>query len=1483
METERWRRIESIFEAAVEKPPALRAAFLDAQCGDDHEIRSEIESLLRADEQSGDFLADLFHDGIGKVSNITKDTAIGPYRITERIAAGGMGVVYQAVDSRLDRRVALKFLSSPGEPDDPAHQRFLLEAKAASSLDHPNICTIHDIGHTPDGHIYIVMPYYEGQTLERLMRHGSITLATALWVAVQIADGLRRAHHQQIWHRDLKPANIMVSPDNRATILDFGIAKFRGFELTSVGVRLGTLAYMAPEQLRAESIDHRVDIWALGAIVYEMLARRRLFSAERDHQLMYAILEEPIARLTTVRADVPDDVAALVADALTKDVGDRLATMDAMYERLVSAYREHGQDEIGEQAAPAIGVRPPNLAPTEAPRSASAQTPLGYWLEGLGLARYEEHFVTAEVDEDSLVELNEQDLTDLGIPIGPRKKLIRAIAQLTEEGATTSARTQLAITRATADTAGRRQITVMFCDLVESTALSRALDPEDLRDVLDAYEKTAMSVVQRFDGHVAQRLGDGLLVYFGYPQAHEDDPERAVSTGLEIITAVQSLELRADLRLQTRVGIATGEVVISQGDGRSLGAETAVGEAPNLASRLLALAAPDTVVIAQATRQRVAELFEYEDLGTHDLKGYAEPVAAWRVTGSHSHDRFIALRGSRAITATVGRDDEVALLQRRWAQAKAGQGQVVLLSGQPGIGKSKLAGSLREDVADEAHVLLRYYGSPYYSNTVLFPIVEQIAGVAGINTDDSTVAKLKKLEALLERMEMGSVENNALIASLLNVDAGDRYPPSADSPARQRTLTLQMLEAQLKWLASQNPVLVIFEDLHWVDATSIDLLTQLIENLHDMPVLMVLTCRPEFAPPWAGEAHVTVETCKRLTDAQALAIIDDVSGAQGLPSALKRQIVERAGGVPLFLEELVAAVLAADLPGSGESSEVTSGAYARVVPVSLQDSLMAQLDRLGPTRGLAQVAACLGRQFGFELLLEVTGIDEVSLAAGLDELAQAGLVQRRGSPPHSMYFFKHALVQDAAYGSLLRSRRKELHARTANVLQSTFEDRVHAEPELLAHHWSEAEEYKTAIDYWHRASRIAIRKSAYVECIEHLSKGIGLLDHLASDEVRQSLELELLADLGPALIATKGYASADVEETYERALVLCGEVGDRNQRVRALLGQGLYRTLRADYDRGWDVSEQAFAIATEAKNTVFVVDSQVALATNALFLGQFAESLRLYEAAYAEWRNTDRQTQEQALKFATDSGVVCRSYGARALWFLGHPDRALAEAKSGLELARELNHSLSIAQSWCLVANIHQVRGEVQETLETSAHVAAYAADRGYPYWVALAEIIHGWALAHSGNPDEGAKKIRTYLGAYTATGAQLGRTWFLAMLADAERVRENFVEGLAAIDEGLEVATRTGESYYAAELHRLHAELLWAMDNQAGDDAIATAYDLARGQEAKSMELRICMHAIANRRSEWSRTALRDTVASMPEPLSATVSAEATRLLALT
>jgi class 3 adenylate cyclase len=645
---------------------------------------------------------------------------------------------------------------------------------------------------------------------------------------------------------------------------------------------------------------------------------------------------------------------------------------------------------------------------------------VGDWLRSLGLGQYEDTFRANEIDTDVLPELTEVDLEKLGVPLGHRKRLLKAIAGL---GAAEKLPPTLgsAPARSETDAAERRQITVMFSDLVGSTALSARIDPEDLREVISAYQKCVAETVRRFGGFVAKYMGDGVLVYFGYPQAHEDDAERAVRAGLELIGAVSGLKPKAPL--QTRVGIATGLVVVGDLIGSGEAQERGiVGETPNLAARLQGIAEPNVVVIAEATRRLLGNLFELEDLGAKDLKGIAGPVRAWAALRASSvESRFEALHGTD-LTALVGREEELELLLQRWARAKTGEGQVVLLSGEAGIGKSRLTAALLERLASQPHTRLRYFCSPQHTDSALYPIISQMERAAGFAHDDTPQAKLDKLDAALAPTSTAT-QDAALFAEMLSLPNDGRYPALELNPEQRRQRTLDALATQLPGLARQQPVLMIVEDAHWIDPTSLEVFGETVDQIKTLPGLLIVTFRPEFTAPWAGRSHVMSLALNRLGERETAAIIACVVGNKELPADVMAEIVERTDGIPLFVEEMTKAVLEAEGEGEARRTAAAVPSPALAVPASLHASLMARLDRLGPAKEMAQIGAAIGREFSHALLAAVMRKPEAELGSALDRLIAAGLLFRQGVPPHASYLFKHALVQDAAYGTLLREPR----------------------------------------------------------------------------------------------------------------------------------------------------------------------------------------------------------------------------------------------------------------------------------------------------------------------------------------------------------------------------------------------------------------------------------------------------------------------------
>src|SRR5271169_1642752 len=755
---------------------------------------------------------------------------------------------------------------------------------------------------------------------------------------------------------------------------------------------------------------------------------------------------------------------------------------------------------------------------------------VGGWLKSLGLGQYEALFRASDIDADILPELTDVDLEKLGVSLGHRKRLHRAISGLTT--AETSAAPSAPTGATPQDAAERRQLTVMFCDLVGSTPLSTRFDPEDLREIVGAYHRCVTDTVGRFGGFVAKYMGDGVLIYFGYPEAHEDDAERAARAGLAVIDAVGRLATQEPLNV--RLGIATGLVVVGDLIGTGAAQERGVvGETPNLAARLQALARPGTLVVADSTRRQIGTLFEIEDLGPQPLAGFADPQPAWRVVGeSGVVSRFEALRSGT--TPLVGRDEELDLLLRRWQQAKSGEGRVVLVSGEPGIGKSRLTAALSQRIESEPHTRLRYFCSPHHQDSALYPFIGQLERAAGFPRDDTTATRLDKLEALLgDGAEPGDL---SLIAEMLSLSGGERFPPLDLSPQRKKERTLAALLRQLQALARRQPVLMIFEDLHWIDPTSREVLDLTVEKITGLPVLLVATYRPEFQPPWVGGSQVTVIALNRLGRSEGATLVRRLAGNLGaLPPDVVDEIVERTDGVPLFVEELTKAVVEAGADrGHVSISAVPPSALA--VPATLHASLLGRLDRLGPAaKNVAQVGAAIGRDFSYELLAAAVPLAEPELQEALRRLVDAGLVFQRGAPPAAEYLFKHALVQDTAYSTLLRGPRQTLHRRIAEALEQRFPDFVETRPEILAHHYGEAAIADKAIGYWHLAGKLSVAKSAVHEATAQLRRGLGLLDGLPETRERQQLELDIHVTLTAALRAGKGFADPEVFAALERA------------------------------------------------------------------------------------------------------------------------------------------------------------------------------------------------------------------------------------------------------------------------------------------------------------------------------------------------------------
>jgi class 3 adenylate cyclase/predicted ATPase len=1062
------------------------------------------------------------------------------------------------------------------------------------------------------------------------------------------------------------------------------------------------------------------------------------------------------------------------------------------------------------------------------------------WLRGLGLEQYAPAFRDNDVDSEVLPQLTVDDLISIGVTsVGHRRRLLAAIAALSASAAATTIPTAPVSDASAPAEAERRQLTVMFCDLVGSTPLSTRFDPEDLREIVGAYHRCAADTVGRFGGFVAKYMGDGVLVYFGYPEAHEDDAERAARAGLAVIDAVGQLATQEPLNV--RIGIATGLVVVGDLTGAGAAQERGVvGETPNLAARLQALARQGTLVVADSTRRQIGTLFEIEDLGPQQLAGFAEPQRAWRVVGeSEVVSRFEALRSG--ITPLVGRDEELDLLSRRWRQAKSGEGRVVLVSGEPGIGKSRLTAALSQRIEIEPHTRLRYFCSPHHQDSALYPFIGQLERAAGFTRDDTATMKLDKLEPVLgDGAEPGDI---SLIAEMLSLSGGERFPPLDLSPQRKKERTLAALLRQLRALARRQPVLMIFEDLHWIDPTSRELLDLTVEKIANLPVLLVATYRPEFQPPWVGGSQVTVIALNRLGRNEGALLVHRLAGNLGaLPPDLVDEIVERTDGVPLFVEELTKAVVEAGADrGPVPISAVPPSSLT--VPATLHASLLGRLDRLGPAaKNVAQVGAAIGRDFSYELLSAAAPLVEPELQEALRRLVEAGLVFQRGVPPAAEYLFKHALVQDTAYSTLLRGPRQALHRRIAEALEQRFPALVETRPEIVAHHYGEAAMADKAITYWHLAGKSSVAKSAVHEAIAQLRRGLALLDGLPETRERQQLQLDIHITLIAALMAGKGYANPETVAALERANRLVTET--------AAIGTPLHLSVLWGI---WVSNFNAGAIAAaleHAANFLSFAQSQPAsrpllvghciLAFSLIVSGDYRAALAHYETAASLYRPDEHR--DDASRYGQDIGVSAFALLSWALWHRGYPDQSARGADRALAHSRQLGHAHTLAFTLHHAGMAAAFARDVATACARSNDCVALASEHGFAPRAAFGGILQGWAAAQKGQATEAIALIRDGLATAEATGARVQIPLHLTLLAEALAFAGKIEEGLTALDDALAQAAVSGERGWDAEIHRLRGELTARLphpDPTKAEDLFGTALAIARKQGTRGYELR--------------------------------------------
>jgi class 3 adenylate cyclase/predicted ATPase len=1081
------------------------------------------------------------------------------------------------------------------------------------------------------------------------------------------------------------------------------------------------------------------------------------------------------------------------------------------------------------------------------------------WLRRLGLEQYTATFHDNDIDAAVLPRLTAEDLRELGVTsVGHRRRLLDAIAALgvpAPAADVSGPPAEMTGTFTPKGNAERRQLTVMFCDLVGSTALSTRHDPEDLRELIGDYHRAVAETVGRFDGFA----GEGVLIYFGYPQAHEDDAERAVRAGLAVIEAVGRLPTGRDLSV--RLGIATGLAVVGDLMGEGAAQERAViGETPNLAARLQALAGPNTLIIAEATRRQIGGLFDLEDLGPQALAGFGEAQRAWRVLSESGEiSRFEALRSGE--TPLVGREEEVELLVRRWQQGKSGNGRVVLISGEPGIGKSRLTAALSERIESEPHIRLRYFCSPHHQDSPLHPFIVQLERAAGFARDDG-FEKLDKLVAALEpEAESGDI---SLLLELLSVPGGERYPPLDLSPQRKKERTLAALLRQLEGLARRQPVLMVFEDLHWIDPTSREFLDLLFARVDRLPVLLVATFRPEFQPSWTGQSHVTAISLNRLGRGDGAVMIERLAGNTGL---LRRdviaEIIERTDGVPLFVEEMTKAVLEAGAERGREF--VTSVPEARLgVPATLQASLVARIDRLGSVaKGVAQIGAAIGRQFSYELAASVADLSEHALQNALQRLVDAGLVFQRGAPPSAEYLFKHALVQEAAYDTLLRRTRQQLHARIVAALEKLAPDLMESRPELFAQHYAEAGLVEKSVAFWGQAGRKSIGRSAMAEAAAQLQKGLDQLALLPDDRERQRRELELRRTLGGALMTAKGLAAAETGHALARSRELWEQLGSPAEFLGVPYGQSTYHALRGELDRALGLAEDLLRLSRQHKDSAGLLLGHSSAGRTLMFAGRFGPSRSHLEEALALYDPISHHALVNHVGF--HAHINSKGYLGNALSCLGFLDQAFAHISTAIAEARRLAHPPSLAGS--LTQGAVLLSFNVNDAIlgEWADELCAVAREQGFPHLAAQGATYRGGVLVRSGNLAEGLSLLREGSTAFSATGAKVFVPYHMALLARGCEIAGQFDEAVGQLNDALQMVEQTGERWLLAELYRHKGQLLLRQgQSETAEESYRKALSVAEEQGAKLWELRTAMSLTRLQRYQERRAEARDRLAAV-------------------
>ncbi len=1064
------------------------------------------------------------------------------------------------------------------------------------------------------------------------------------------------------------------------------------------------------------------------------------------------------------------------------------------------------------------------------------------WLGSLGLDQYEAVFREHRIEIDLLPELTDQHLRDMGVPLGHRLRMLRALRQIAGN-ASGAAQPAAPVVFSPQEGAERRHMTVMFCDLVGLGSLTAQLDPEDMADLIRAFQGTVADAVARFDGHVARLVGDGAAIYFGYPRAHEDDAERAARAGIALIDALAELRRERCDAIEMRIGISTGLVVVGELIGEGEAQERGVvGDTANLAARLRSLAEPGTILVSESTRRLLGKTFELKALGPQTLKGFNSPVPAWLIVGEQENvSRFEASR-SGALTPFIGREQEIALLVERWQRAVMGEGQVALLSGEAGIGKSRVLAMLREQIGKQHHWVLRYQCSPHHVNDAFYPVIGQLWRGSDFVAGEPGGTRLSKLERMLETTGLGSLECAPYLASLLAIPTGQRYPPLDLEPSELKERTIATLIAMTTAAARQVPLLMIIEDAHWIDPTSLDLINRLVEQLRHLPILVVTTFRPEFALPWTGRDNVTELPLNRLDRDLAVTMIDRMTSGKRLPAEVLDQIVAKTDGVPLFMEELTKSVLESGLVREENGAYVLASALTPLaIPSTLHDSLTARLDRLSPIKETAQIGAAIGREFSKTLLEAVSPLKGAALDAALRQLMEAELIYSRGTPPNISYAFKHALVQDAAHASLLRGRRQRIHADIAQALQQHVGEEEYL-PATIAHHYTEAGLSMQAARSWLAAAELALSQSAPMEAEHHAATGLALIPSIEAGPERDALELSLLVARANALVPLR---SISAPETFaamtEAKRVLDRGVGTDIQRVSILFGLCSATTLLARMQPAFELAHQIIEVSERQDDPIHRVVAYRMLGTNQFFAGQHREALRSLENG-KKYRDPHRQ-RALSYRFGWDPSLAILAFEGLVRLSLGLIDSA---ARISEQVRTELSnhcHAATVASAtFCVTTWPELVLGDLAGLERDSGELVAYCADKKVEQIRLLAKFHYAFARAMRDPTDDNIAVQRAALDAVRSAGGYVGNSLNICNLVEVSLIAGDRERAESDLADGFAFVQQSGEQYWLADLHRLSGQVALRQpmpDRSRAEGCFGKAIEIAKNQDARLLELR--------------------------------------------